>query len=440
METDRKLTLKEKRANQTKRKKDRELFSDLEDRRNKVRSKISEFHGLEREFITFQKNLIRNYETMKEIKHPRDLGNALESLLKNFFIQNQLLPKKYSIANMSIRVASTSGHISNELDLLFYDTDNNFSLMQRENTYGVFPIETCLGTIQVKSTLTKKTLIDALNNIKSFKKLKKLNPTILHRCDGYDPLKSFGVIFAYQSKMYMENIIEVIDDYKKNNKTSYLPNAVVILGEGYFVLVGKNDRNSINNTLSDKEEIYVYKHDAQSESTLYDLYRFIFTLLSRTYISCVEPYQYFQLPLTVGDYSYKYINNLCAEFGSCTKHGDFLRSYSSEKLEKVINWCKNANSINQLQALDIARGASGDDTESYKRQPDGVKIYNPDNLELKDILTIGADMKVGGHVKKIAHPIYDEIECDSELIWIPYYYQKKENLVRVCPKCNKSQF
>lgn len=93
-----------------------------------LRSKDREFHGLEREFYNYQAKMIVEYETTKDIKHPRDVGNARESILREF-LNNGCLPKKYSVSSTSVRVASPSGHLSHEMDIVLYDEDELITLM-----------------------------------------------------------------------------------------------------------------------------------------------------------------------------------------------------------------------------------------------------------------------------------------------------------------------
>jgi hypothetical protein len=49
-----------------------------------LRSKEREFHGLEREFHYYQEQMIADYERSKDIKHPRDVGDAREEILRHF--------------------------------------------------------------------------------------------------------------------------------------------------------------------------------------------------------------------------------------------------------------------------------------------------------------------------------------------------------------------
>ncbi|MCE0980804.1 hypothetical protein LU659_25775 [Pseudomonas monteilii] len=194
----------------------KEFLTDLAQRANKIRSKDKEFHGLEREFLNLQSRLLSDYETSKDIKHPRDVGTAREVLLRAFFLENKLIPKRYAISNTSVRVASTTGHLSNELDILFYSALDSFTLMQRQNVYEVLPVEYSYGAIQVKSKLTKKELKSSFENISSFKRLKRLKSQsfTFSSSDSKPQSDGFGIIFAYDTDM---DWMDMVSELKKTH-------------------------------------------------------------------------------------------------------------------------------------------------------------------------------------------------------------------------------
>ena len=68
-------------------------------------------------------------------------------------------------------MVSPTGHISNEIDVAFYDPTDSLTLMKRQDVYEVYPVESVYGVIYVKSILTKKELQSGLKNLASFKKL-----------------------------------------------------------------------------------------------------------------------------------------------------------------------------------------------------------------------------------------------------------------------------
>jgi hypothetical protein len=424
-------------------KKERENFAEREakTRANKLRSKDKEFHGLEREFMNHQVKMLSDYEISKDIKHPRDVGTVREVLLRNFLVENKLLPKRYSVSDNSVRVASTTGHLSSELDILLYDALDSFTLMQRQGVYEVLPVEYCYGAIQVKSRLNKEELTNALENIKSFKRLQRLDARQLPRSDAQNKIQDngFGIIFAYDSDMDWADLVSRLKSYAQTCDRSFLPNAVVILSKGHFAFGDRKSSSAYNSDIIAFDEVVVHGYPDRQGTCLYTLYSIIFELLSATRAQKALPHNYFRLPLTAGDYSYSYQFAGFAEFAHCDEHGDYARAYTPEKLARIISWCETAEPINWVRATDLAYGKPGDNFEAYDRQPQYVRIYNPKYLELSQILV--ADKKISHDGNEITTTVisFDIINSCGMTIYIPYYYQITENLVKGCPKCEKAR-
>jgi len=418
----------------------KEWISNQASRANKLRSKEKEFHGLEREFMYFQNKMLKDYEISQDIKHPRDVGTVREELLRAFFIDNKLLPLSYGISKSSVRVASTTGHLSNEIDILFYDALNSFTLMQRQNIYEVLPIEYCYGAIQVKSKLTKKELGSAFKNIASFKKLKRMvanQGPIIHSGEKIQR-DGFGVIFAYDTDMDWSDIVSELEKHARTYDKNLLPNAVFILSKGFFLYGDEHFGSAYNSDINNFGDIVVYGNPDYQGCCLYQLYDIVFSLLYSTKIHRASPKHYFRLPLTAGDHSYEYILGQFAEYGQCEIHGDYTRTYTPEKLDLLISWCQTAEPINWVKATDLAYGYAGDNYEKYDRQPSNVIIYNPECLPLSDILVTNRKVIFEGKEMLTTVLAYDAIKSGGMNIFIPYYYQIKEDLVQGCPKCKKN--
>lgn len=414
-------------------------ISDQAGRASKLRSKDKEFYGLEREFMYLQTQMLQDFERSKDIKHPRDVGTVREELLRCFFIDNKLLPNSYAISQSSVRVASTTGHLSNEIDILFYDALNSFSLMQRQSIYEVLPVEYCYGAIQIKSKLTKKELKSAFDNIQSFKKLKKAgaDENFSINLSSKVQEKGFGIIFAYDTDMDWMDIVQEITTHSHSYDKAVIPNAIFILSKGFFMFGGDEFSSVYNSDIEEFSEIKVYGYPDRQSYCLYHLYDFVFNLLSQTKTQKVFPQQYFRLPLTAGDYSYEYNLGHFAELGNCEKHGEYIKAYTPEKLEEIISWCNGAEPINWIKATQIAYGQPGDDIEAYKRQPGDVRIYNPEELPLCDILLMDKAMEDDGKEVCIKALAFDSINSCGLNIYIPYYYLIKEELIQGCKECSK---
>lgn len=397
-----------------------------------LRSKDREFHGVEREFFYHQAQMIVDYERTKDIQHPRDLGNARETILREFLKNSGYLPKKYSVSELSVRVASETGHISNEIDIALYDFENLITLMKRQDVYEVYPLESVYGVIQVKSNLTKKELRSGLKNLASFKKLERDSQI---KTDAFNDHKGFALLFAYCSDMEWLDIVKELEDFSNKNPGSHYPNTIFILNRGFF-LFGEDGQAAItNNQIEALKVASINGYPDRQNLNLYQFQTILLELLRETKISAPKLSTYFRLPLTTEEKSYQFTLGCFAETGTCEKHGDFAKKISSESLTKIISWCSQSTPINWVKATHIAYSLP-EDEEAYKRQPQVVYIYNPQDLPLTDILTYQLKDDDG---KVIASPLaYDMIESNNMNIWLPYYYSSKEELISGCDKCAKA--
>ncbi|HCE0435334.1 TPA: DUF6602 domain-containing protein [Acinetobacter baumannii] len=385
-----------------------------------LRNKDREFHGLEREFLYHQADLIVSYNRTKELKHPRDMGNARENILRNFLINSGTLAKKYGVSDTSIRVVSREGHLSNEIDIAIFDPDENITLMNRENAYEVYPVESVYGVIQVKSNLIKKELISGLKNLRSFKKLNN------------DQKKGFAILFAYCSDMSINDIRnEILNFTKETNKNEY-PNAIYILDKGFFLFSQENKGFMLNNDIESIENLDVTFYANQDNLVLYNFMTTLGHLLKDSKKMSVNLHDYFRLPLIASDYSsYIFTLGQFAEFGICPKHGTYAKKISGSNLDKILLECKKSEPINWIKAVHIAYGIPLDE-EAYLRQPAKVHIYNPENLSLSEILKQPVTLENGDEIYTNS---YEMIESSGIKIYLPFYYIFKDGLMDFCVKC-----
>jgi len=387
-----------------------------------VRNKDREFHGLEREFLYAQAQMLLDYKKSKDIKHPRDVGNARENILGRFLESSGYLPKKYSVSNTSVRVASTEGFISKEIDILIFDSQTSIILMQREDAYQVYPIESSYAAIQVKSKLTKNELSKAFDNIASFKKLKKVG--IRHARSE----RGFGIIFAYDSDLEWMELVDAIKGLALSSARSVLPNMVVVLNKGYFLFREGNVGVLRNAEIEAIQDLQIMGNPDRQNLCLYRVYHALTTLLEEGEAPSVPIASYFSLPLTSGQYSYEFAYGLVSELGTCDLHGDYLRKIGEDALKKVFEFCRTAQPIGYLEALSEASGPNS--LLSAGQRSRLVWIYNPEQLALSDIL-----------LTPIGSIAFDEIRCADIYILLPFYYSQKEGIVSRCEACarlNKS--
>ena len=383
-----------------------------------VRTKDREFHGLEREFLYAQAQMLLDYKKSKDIKHPRDVGNARENILGRFLESSGYLPKKYSVSNTSVRVASTEGFISREIDILIFDRQTSIVLMEREDAYQVYPIESSYAAIQVKSKLTKKELSEAFDNIASFKNLKKVGTR--HACGE----RGFGIIFAYDSDLDWMELVDTIKGLASSRPRTVLPNMVVVLNKGYFVFGEGNAGKLRNSEIEAIHDLQIMGNPDRQNRCLYGLYQALMMLLEEGEAPSVPIGSYFSLPLTSGQYSYQFALGFVSELGSCGNHGDYLRKIDKDALKKVLDFCQTTQPVGYWEALSQAYAQNS--LLSPGQRSRLVWIYNPEQLELSNIL-----VNPNGSIA------FDEILCADVDILIPLYYSEKEGIISGCKACAK---
>ncbi len=418
----------------------REMLKDQIGRAIALRSKEREFHGLNREFLFYQEDMLRLYDRAKDSKHPRDIGLAREQIVRRFLVDTGLLPARYAASDRSVRVASTTGHVSGELDILFYDPLDSVSLMCRENTFQVLPVESTYGTIQVKSKATRQDIRDGLENIASYKKLHRISTGGWTVFSGKPKSQQgFGILFAFDTDLDWIDLVNEVKAFAQDNPKHLWCNAVFVLTKG-FVLYGTENRAAfLNDDISAITNLQMQGRPDRTGLCFYDLYSVLLNLLKNTDVLPPPVESYFQLPLVAGEHSYKYSMGQFAEFGTCETHGDFPRKMTEEKLVEVIEWCQTAEPINWIRATDIAYGRSGDNTEAYKRQPGDVRIYNPDALPFSDILVMDRPFMREGEQIITKALSFDSIETAGITIWIPYVYEVTRGIINSCPKCKQKK-
>lgn len=418
----------------------REMLKDKIGRAIALRSKEREFHGLDREFLFYQEDMLRLYDRAKDPKHPRDIGLAREQIVRRFLVDTGLLPARYAASDRSVRVASTTGHVSGELDILFYDPLDSVSLMCRENAFQVLPVESTYGTIQVKSKATRQDIRDGLENIASYKRLRRISTEGWTVFSGRPKSQQgFGILFAFDTDLDWIDLVNEVKAFAQEKPKHLWCNAVFVLTKG-FVLHGTENRAAfLNDDISAITDLQMHGRPDRTGLCFYDLYSVLLGLLKNTDVQPPPVESYFQLPLVAGEHSYKYSMGQFSEFGTCETHGDFLRKLTEEKLVEVIEWCKSAEPINWIRATDIAYGMPGDNTEAYKRQPGDVRIYNPDALPFSDILVMDRPFMREGEQIITKALSFDSIETAGITIWIPYVYEVTRGIINSCPKCKQKK-
>jgi hypothetical protein len=400
-------------------------ITDRNQKANELRSEMAEFHGLEREFAYTQGEMLLEYRKAKDLKNPRERGDARENILRRFLIGSGLLPDGYRVTKVRARVVSPTGHASDELDVVLFDRRETVVLMRRSGVAEVYPRECVFGTIQVKSKLTKRDIIEGFKNLASYKALYNSSGRFFGPFVGR-PLsnKGFGLLFSFDTDLEWDEIVKTVQVCANGYHVAHLPNAIFILSKGTILFSQDLEPRWHNDDMAKMTAPTPFSLPNQGSNCLWRFYELSMDLLRSTATSRPNIGEYFRLPLTTGTLSYHFALGVFSETGHCPSHGDFLRKITAENLTKIIEFCRNTEPINWVKALELARGLSGDNEAAYSRQPGEVKIYNPDNKPLKELLQLPEDRIT-----------YDDLVIDGVSVWVPYFYSQRDGLIGSCPKC-----
>lgn len=166
-------------------------------------------------------------------KHGINLGSARESLISNFLKQN--LPEY--IRYHSGEIFDSENRRSGQIDIILHPITS--PKIHLHNTINIFPAETVLLAIEVKSNLTSGKTGQLSKAIESCKKLKQLEITTRTTTDNdiIDKQRVPFVVFAYKGAK-LQAIRTEIERHASLPETTYrcLPDLIVVLDEGYYIM------------------------------------------------------------------------------------------------------------------------------------------------------------------------------------------------------------
>lgn len=185
-------------------------------------------------------------EVTNHIEHMGLRGNSRESVLKKYI--KQLLPKKYAVG--SGIVTDVYGTQSKQQDFFVYDAFNSPVFLHMES-FCVIPVESVYATVEVKSSITKETLVQSVENIKS---VKQLSINVLKNSMFIPSNYNFimGTIFSYSSDSAIETIAQNLNEICKDIPKECQPTVVCILDKGLILNVMKENMREISIIPSEK--------------------------------------------------------------------------------------------------------------------------------------------------------------------------------------------
>lgn len=179
-------------------------------------------------FDNLENQLEQEAELAGLFEHPTLTGSAREFLVKR--VLKSVLPP--IIHTGSGRLIDNQGQCSKQVDIVLYDS--RFPVFEIESGIGMYLIEGVIGTIEVKSILTKEHLLQTLDNVNS---IINLSPGMamhqgikfMERVDElmgnlridrdeaerrlYYELIPSAYVFAFNSRMKAKTLAKVVSDW-----------------------------------------------------------------------------------------------------------------------------------------------------------------------------------------------------------------------------------
>lgn len=175
------------------------------------------------------------------ISHPAERGRAREEVLRQYLAE--IVPSGFDVATGFI--IDVHGKQSRQQDLIIVRRDYHPKFQVGGAQF--YPVEAVAAVVEVKSTLTKATLTDAIDNAASVKRLDRTgggeNYVVIGGAGGvrgpdvqkdYDDHQIMSMIVAADSDVSWEAAHRTFDESLRESPRSVWPNSVAAAGKFYL--------------------------------------------------------------------------------------------------------------------------------------------------------------------------------------------------------------
>jgi hypothetical protein len=181
------------------------------------------------------KRMRAEFEASEAIQHAGTKGSWREATVCDFL--RAYLPSQIRVGHGG-EIISTSGEVSNECDVILSDRSTPPFLGTDIGT--VVPNECVYGVIEVKTSLTKRQLIDACEKIRRAKRMPKtayrpnaVRPRYQQNGRDYGYFPTVGMIFAFGGPS-LRSVADNVRTWTAGKPPEEWPDSVWILGKGYI--------------------------------------------------------------------------------------------------------------------------------------------------------------------------------------------------------------
>jgi len=186
------------------------------------------------EFISKIANALNRAASASNLEH-----HVLEGRVREIFAEELLKPILYPGVEIGTgKIVDSVGRLSAETDLIIYSRNTLPPYVYGHNI-GVYPIESCIYAIEVKSTLTAQEIKNSILKISQLRNLKHLYSFYpLNFVQPYGPpcTTTIPILFAFSSDLSPTGKSE-IERYRENdtvaNSNPSFP-VICVAGRGYW--------------------------------------------------------------------------------------------------------------------------------------------------------------------------------------------------------------
>lgn len=184
------------------------------------------------------KRMRADSEASEIIKHAGTRGRRREKIVREF-LQTYLPGHIRTSHGAEIVAASGKVKVSSECDIVLFDRSTPPFLGGDEG--GVVPNECVYGAVEVKTSLSKPKLIEACENLRRVKLMRKtayrpgaLPPRYRQNGKEYNYFPTIGVIFAFGGPG-LQSTADNLRAWMADKPPEEWPDSVWVLGKGYIV-------------------------------------------------------------------------------------------------------------------------------------------------------------------------------------------------------------
>lgn len=180
------------------------------------------------------------YQVKSTARDAQAIGAPLEAAVRDAL--TSALPERYAVT--SGYVVDFLGGSSRQTDCIIYDKDRTARLPLPSGDFAI-SVDDALAIVEVKTTLTRQTFVQALQAVASAKGLARAVATgYTLTATGAEPRASsvnhpLGIVFAYRSSLSLSSLARLWHDVYSSVSPGQQADLIIVLTKGFLCLSAK---------------------------------------------------------------------------------------------------------------------------------------------------------------------------------------------------------